>query len=342
MLKRFGVAALALTCLLGPAIAQQGGAPTKDGGPGAAMAKRREALLAQCPPPPSVPEADATTLPIHVTTWGSAGPAVLIVHGGVQGGLGGGPKTFARQEALTQKGWKVEVVDRPGFGQSPSRGVDDMERDSRWIADELGDGANLIGHSWGGGEALLAAARRPEAVRSLVLVEPALQSLLMGDPVMAQPGIRTDAGRFMGLLMAAGSPADYGLAFAQSLGASNSGGTGTNAAAAALKADPQRATGLGCALLQARMASPVALKQAAETLAKASVPVLVVTGGWSPFFDAVGDVAARLTGGRHIIVHSPNHFVQLSSADEFNTVVDAFMREADRTRSTVKPGSPHE
>ncbi len=126
--------------------------------------EHREALIAQCPPaPPRLPEADAARLPIHVTTWGASGPAVLIVHGGVQGGLGGGPSTFSKQEPLAQRGWRLQLVDRPGFGQSASRGVDDMQADAAWIADMLGDGANLIGHSWGGAEALLAAARRPSA-----------------------------------------------------------------------------------------------------------------------------------------------------------------------------------
>ena len=57
-----------------------------------------------------------------------------------------------------------------------------MERDAPWIADMLGNGANLIGHSWGGAEALLAAARRPETVHSLVLVEPALSAIAEADP----------------------------------------------------------------------------------------------------------------------------------------------------------------
>ncbi len=233
----------------------------------------------------------------------------------------------------------MEIVDRPGFGQSPTRGVDDMEADSVWIADKLGTGANLVAHSWGGAEALLAAARSPDAVKSLVLVEPALQTLLIGNPMVEQdPVLKADAGHFLGLLMSAHTPGDYGLSFAQSLGASNIGG-GANDVAATLKAHPQQATTLGCALLQARMASPVAVRQAAETVAKAGIPVLIITGGWSPFFDAVGEVAAKLTQGRHVIVRSPNHFVQLSSAEEFNKVVDAFMRQADAARAT--PASTH-
>lgn len=301
--------------------------------------EHRAALLAQCAPaPPRLPEVEAAKLPIHVTEWGTAGPDVLVVHGGVQGGLGGGPSTFAKQEALAQRGWRLRLADRPGFGQSPSRGVDDMEADAVWIADMLGGGANLIGHSWGGGEALLAAARRPGAVRSLILIEPALQMLLMGDPsVEADPVLKADAMRWGGMLMAAQSPRDYALAFGRSLGAVERGGNASSTAVAALEADPDLATRFGCSLLQARMAPVPALRQAAETVARARIPVLVVTGGWSPFFDAVGASAAKLMGGRHVIVRSPNHFVQLAGAEEFNAVADAFMREADQARPPAAP-----
>ncbi len=160
-----GLAAFAIVCAPDALRAQPANGPA--GGPampaGAAKAmERRNALMAQCGPVPArLPEADAAKLPIHVTAWGSTGPAVLIVHGGVQGGLGGGPSTFAKQEPLAQQGWRLQVVDRPGFGQSQSRGVDDMQADAVWIADMLGDGANLIGHSWGGAEALLPAAPKP-------------------------------------------------------------------------------------------------------------------------------------------------------------------------------------
>ena len=59
-----------------------------------------------------------------------------------------------------------------------------MDDSAVWIADALGDGAHLMGHSWGGAAVLVAAARRPEAVRSLILIEAALQTLALTDPVI--------------------------------------------------------------------------------------------------------------------------------------------------------------
>ncbi len=284
--------------------------------------EKHSALAAQCPLPPAIAEADALKLPIHAERFGTSGPLVVIVHGGVQGGIGGGPATFAKQRALADLGWQVAVVDRPGFGQSPSRGVDDMAADAAWIADMLGDGANLIGHSWGGAEALLAAARRPEAVHSLVLVEPALQGLAMADPEFEAPAVKAAVMRFMEPLLTAETPGGYARAFMRGLVGPSGGDTARNIG----DLSDEAATRLGCAILQGRMAPPPVLRQAAGAVAKAGVPVLVVSGGWNPSIEVVAGVAARATGGRHATVPSPNHFPQLENADEFNRVVDAFMK----------------
>jgi pimeloyl-ACP methyl ester carboxylesterase len=300
----------------------------------AEMAKHRDALIAQCPPLPSLSDEEAAKLPIHVTRWGTTGSRVLIIHGGVQGGLGGGPKTFVKQEALALDPWRIELVDRPGFGLSPTRGADDMERDAVWIADMLGEGAHLCGHSWGGAEALLAAARRPDDVRSLILIEPALPAVAEADPRLRDdPAVRKGMLERGRMLMNAATPAEYGVAFARSMGTAPEGGDRPNAVATALDADPAQAARVGCALLRGRMASGEAVTRAIEIVRRAAIPTLIVTGGWSQSFDVGGRVLAELLHGRPVIVPSPNHFVQLANAEAFNKVVTAFMREADQRRT---------
>ncbi|APH54436.1 Hydrolase [Granulibacter bethesdensis] len=264
-----------------------------------------------------------------MTTWGSTGPKVLLIHGGVQGGLGGGPATFREQEELAREGFRLLVADRPGFGQSPSRGAEDMEADAIWVSAQLGDGAHLIGHSFGGAVALLAAARRPSAVRSLVLIEPALIPLLPGSRALrTNKAARSDFLRMGEAWLMARTPAEYGVTLAHDLGvlsgAASDGGT--------RDLDPQTAQKLGCALLQARLASAGAMRRAAQAVAKADIPVLVVTGGWSPTFDAVGEVSAEMTHGQHVVVNSPNHFVQLMNGKGFNEAAAKFMQMAERPR----------
>jgi pimeloyl-ACP methyl ester carboxylesterase len=290
------------------------------------MFKARATLIAQCPPVTRAANTDE--MPIHVTAWGDAGPSVLFVHGGVQGGIGGGPSNFAGQQPLATQGWRLNLVDRPGFGLSPSRGPDDMEADAIWISRELGESSHLVGHSFGGAEALLAAARRPQAVRSLVLVEPALHHMLATDPEsLRDPKVLAGLQMVSKLFVTARTPSEFATLFARDLGQGADGGE--NPSAAALSAHPEKAAVLGCALLQAHTASPVDMRQAAEIVAHHHIPVLVISGGYSPAQDATGEVLAKLLHGRHVIVRSPNHFVQLMNPGVFNETVADFMRTAD-------------
>jgi pimeloyl-ACP methyl ester carboxylesterase len=283
----------------------------------------RAALLSQCPVMPVPSGVEADKLPINLTHWGQSGSRMVIIHGGVQGNLGGGPATFAKQQTLSQQGWQLILPDRPGFGKSPSRGPDDMEADAVWISDMLDD-VVLVGHSFGGAEALLAAARRPDGVRALVLVEPAHHALLPRSKVMeANLQARKAFLEFGEALLSSTTPAEYGTIFSQSLG------PGTDAATA-LANDPGKAASLGCALLRARMASPESLRAAAEAMVRAKIPVLVISGGWSPVFDAIGELTAELTHGEYVVVPSMNHFPQLVNPGAFNDAVIAFVNKSAR------------
>ncbi len=274
---------------------------------------------------------------VHVTEVGHGDHLVLFVHGGVQGGIGGGPKNFAGQMPLADLGWKLRLLDRPGFGYSPSRGPDDMAADAVLIADELGAGSHLVGHSFGGAGALLAAARRPAAVRSLILIEPALQPMLAIDPVaLVDPASQAATAIIMRHLMSAATPEEFALGFLGGLGSGGSGGD--NKVAAEAVVDRDKARELGCSLLRARMASPPDMRAAADIVAAAGVPVLIVSGGYSPGQEATGRHVARLTGGRHVIVAAPSHFIQEDSPAALNETLDAFMRSADRADKQPSSG----
>ncbi len=294
--------------------------------PSMPLGQLNPALLGQCPATP-IPS-NAADLPIHVTEWGDSGPVVLMVHGGVQGGIGGGPVNWQGQRPLADRGWRLRLIDRPGFGGSPSRGPDDMAADALLIADRLGEGSHLIGHSFGGTEVLLAAAQQPGAVRSLILVEPALQPMLSVDPVTASDPATGAAGAIIiRNLRESATPADFAIGFLGMMGSSAQGED--NAVTARLKADRVEAAELGCSLLRARMESPAGMFAAAQAVRTAGIPVLAISGSYSQEQGFLGRAIARVTGGRHLVLEAPSHFLQQDVPEAFNDAVDAFLCEVE-------------
>lgn len=109
---------------------------------------------------------------VAVREWGQEGsPTAVFWH--ALGPLASG--AFGRELApgLAERGWRLLAPDAPGFGRSPAREPDTYALDA--LADLLlrsVDGqVALIGHSWGASLAVAAAARRPERVTALVLLD---------------------------------------------------------------------------------------------------------------------------------------------------------------------------
>src|SRR5262249_59186088 len=108
-----------------------------------------------------------------------AGPPLLLVHGSVVAA----ERTWRHQLALAEH-WTLRLPNRPGFGSSPPLPRGDFEAEAPLIAQLLGEGAHLVGHSYGAVIALFAAALRPHAVRSLTVSEPGCLRVAAGDPAV--------------------------------------------------------------------------------------------------------------------------------------------------------------
>ncbi|WP_460863553.1 alpha/beta fold hydrolase [Rhodococcus aerolatus] len=97
----------------------------------------------------------------------SASP-VLLLHG--QPGSGA---DFAEVVDALPAGTRVLAPDRPGYGDNPLPAAG-YEANARWALAQLDaagiERAVLVGHSWGGGVAVTAAALAPERVQGLVLL----------------------------------------------------------------------------------------------------------------------------------------------------------------------------
>ena len=107
------------------------------------------------------------------------GPTVVLVHGSIVDAR----RTWHRQLELADE-WALCIPNRPGFAGSPPLARGDFEVEAPLMAELLGDGAHLVGHSYGAVIALLAAAARPEAVRSLTVSEPGSLRLAASDPAV--------------------------------------------------------------------------------------------------------------------------------------------------------------
>jgi pimeloyl-ACP methyl ester carboxylesterase len=99
----------------------------------------------------------------------------------VHGSLATGADEWQMQRPLAGVGYRLTVLDRRGYGGS-SAPAEDFLVDADDIADLMGDGAHLVGHSYGGLGVMLAAAKRPEATWSLTVLEPAVVQAAASDP----------------------------------------------------------------------------------------------------------------------------------------------------------------
>lgn len=110
-------------------------------------------------------------------TRDGAEPA-LFVHG-----LGGSAVNWTDYAGLLRDELAIEAIDLPGFGRSGPAADDDysVEAHAQTVIDHLELSArgpvHLVGNSMGGAIALIVAAKRPDLVRTLTVISPAVPDL---------------------------------------------------------------------------------------------------------------------------------------------------------------------
>jgi pimeloyl-ACP methyl ester carboxylesterase len=257
---------------------------------------------------------------MHITRWGSTGPKIVLVHGSAQGSAAlVGERHFPAQQRLGERGYQVILPDRPGHGRSPYPGrPDDAEADGALVAELLGDGVHLVGHSFGACVALAAAAMKPASVRSLTLIEPAMPKLAMNKPVVMKFGLS-----IMMAMVFSASTTSRTRKFSRIVGIpaemQNLGG-------------PEEAKKIGEGLKALKLPSKAQLTRWLTVVKEAKIPLLVVSGGWNPAFEALSDRVAEIGGGRRLVIRSPHHFPQ-SISDEFNQILASSVDAIELQRS---------
>jgi len=225
------------------------------------------------------------------------GETVVLVHGS-----GFRDANWSDQRQLAGR-YRLVLPFRRGYGPGPPASPD-FERDAEDIANLLDDRAHLVGFSYGGIGALLAAAGRPDRVRSVTAIEPPAFGVAADNPA-----VRGLMERMRPVVehTAEFTPAQFGAAFAEALGFERS----------EHEPDADRLSAIESFM---RERSPHEAEIPFEQLD--GIPVLLVSGGWHPAFEAVCDVLEQRLGAERATLPGRGHAAQ--HAPGFNERLVAF------------------
>jgi pimeloyl-ACP methyl ester carboxylesterase len=237
-----------------------------------------------------------------------SGPTVVLVHGSIVDAR----RTWHHQRELAEH-WTLCIPNRPGFAASRPLARGDFELEAPLMADLLGSGAHLVGHSYGAVIALLAAATRPQAVRSLIVSEPGLLRIAAAEPAvnaMIEQGDR---------LYAKGGtipPSEFLRMFR----------AGVHSAHQTPDELPEWLE--HGAKHAARERPPWEAEIPLGGLADATFPKLVISGGHSSAFELVCDVLADRIGAEREIVAGRGHTIP-AVGGAYNSRVHEFLTRAE-------------
>jgi pimeloyl-ACP methyl ester carboxylesterase len=226
-----------------------------------------------------------------VTVQLGHGPPAVFVHGDVFDA----EATWSAQYPLAEH-HRLVLVNRRGFGASPDVAGEDFDVDADDVVevlDGLGAGSHLVGHSYGGVVALLVAARRPELVHSLAVIEP---------PAFGLVPERNDVQEFIATVSRIEAdqptPEEFLPRFIAAVGG--------DASRLPTPIPPPLVRAAG---VQLHGRWPWEAEIPVDDLARTSFPKLVISGGHSEMFDAVCDNLEHTLGAARAICPGAGHSV---------------------------------
>jgi pimeloyl-ACP methyl ester carboxylesterase len=233
-------------------------------------------------------------------------PRVVLVHGSV----GNGSAAWGAQRPLAGE-LELVVLVRPGFPPGPLVDRVDFEEHGAWVAERLEPGDHLCGHSYGGVVSLFAAAQA-DGLASLTVVEPPAFGVAAGSPPDDEFVARLQRLWSEG----PGEPRAFLAAFYREV-----------AGREVQLPDPlPPELEQGARVLMVER-GPWEARPPLRELAAKPFPKLVVSGGWSPAFDAVCDVLEERLDAQRAVLPGMGHNPQLLG-EPFNDVLRAFVRHA--------------
>lgn len=233
-------------------------------------------------------------------------PRLLLVHGSVVNA----ELTWRAQKPLGER-FDLVVPNRRGFPPGPDVEYVDFEDEAVWLEPFMEPEAHLVGHSYGGVIALLAAARRPELVRSLTVIEPPAFGCVRSAPAVDELVESFDRHWREGPR----DPAEFLRGFLERVGTPIPPGT--------FKAGLVQ----GARTLMVER-SPSEAEIPFDVLAAASFPTLVVSGAHREAFEIVCDVLAERLHAERAVLPGAGHSVQ-RLGEPFNVLLADFVERAD-------------
>ena len=235
----------------------------------------------------------------------------------MHGSLATGADEWQAQRPLAEEGFRLLVPDRRGYGRSPTTRGEDFLIDADDITELMGDGAHLVGHSYGGLGVLFAAARRPDATLSLTLLEPGAFSL--GERHQAVRTLVADVRRLWDQDL---PDDDWVIRFLRAVGSDPDALSPELIAAAVPLVSVLRR---GRPIWEAEL--PLV------PLASAAFPKLVVSGGHSAGFDAICDELAEQIGASRMVIEGAGHEIQFTGGP-LNEALRTLWRAAGSSSAT--------
>jgi pimeloyl-ACP methyl ester carboxylesterase len=234
-------------------------------------------------------------------------PRLLLVHGSVVNA----ELTWSAQGPLAER-FEIVAPNRRGFPPGPEVEHVDFEDEAVWLEPFLERGTHLVGHSYGGVIALLAAARHPERLRSLTVIEPPAFGVARGTPAADEFMARIEQHWTSGPR----DPDEFLRGFLALVGSSTPPGNFT----------PDLLQGARTLMIER---SPAEAVIPLDELARTAFPKLVVSGGHSPAFEALCDVLEERLGAERAVLPGAGHSVQ-RLGEPFNELLAAFVERAEQ------------
>ena len=244
------------------------------------------------------------------------GEPIVFVHGDSL--FGNAVDHWLNQLDLADE-YQLIMPARYGYYLSPLPEHETFDVYAQAIAHLLGEGAHLVGHSYGGVVALLAAVQRPEAVYSLTVSEPPAFSLLRGHP---------DVERFIARMQSPPIPTAQMTPEAFTLFLHNAiFDQEETELPERVKAIIGSAYGRRGTEANMREPAPWEADISLDTLAATTFPKLVFSSRTVPMHEAVCELLVQRLAAEHTVISEAGHVIP-RTGKPFNERLRTFLKKA--------------